>query len=144
MTTPEAFRRRQRREGYALIFLGIIVSLGFGFLSHQQRQQGDCVVKNFSNLSASLTARGGIASRESRAARIEGRATRLESKANNDFYKAAFSAADTADVFDAYGRYRVALAHVQTLRQQVDKRRERIATDRAQNPIPAFPEGTCE
>lgn len=127
-----------------LLLLGLAVGLVSIYFHGQDVKQRDCFLGKFTDLSSSLTARGEIAQREARAARLEAKATRLESKANNDFYKAAFASTSQAEVFDAYGAYRVALHEVNDMRMKVDHRRERIAEDRTANPIPAFPAGSCD
>lgn len=144
MTTPERLRRRQRREEVLLIGLGILVGIVSIYFHGQDVKQRDCIASNFGELTSSLNTRGEIAAREARAAQLEAKATRLESKANNAFYKAAFSSTDTAEVFDAYGAYRVTIAQVNAMRIKVDHRRNAIAEDRADNPIPDFPRGTCD
>ena len=144
MTTPERQRRRVRRIGWGLIILGIVVGLVSWYFHGQDVEQRHCVTNTVRALTKSLDARSDIAARESRATKMEGRATRLESKANNDFYRQAFASSSQAEVFDAYGRYRVSLAKVNAMRAKVDNRREHIAEDRADHPIPAFPAGTCD
>ena len=145
MTTPERLRRRQRREEILLILLGVVVGLTSIYFHGQDVKQRECISDNFSDLSASLSVRSDVAQREARAARLEAEATRLESRANSDFYAAvAASLGDHPAFVDAYGDYRALMREVKTTRALVDHRRERIAQDRADNPIPGFPEGTCQ
>lgn len=143
MTTPERLRRRQRREEILLIVLGLLVGATSIYFHGQDVNQRQCFADNFTQLSSSLSGRSDIAGREARAAKLESTATRLESAANNDFYKAAFASTSQAEVRDAYRDYQVAAAKVNRMRAKVDHRRERIAVDRAEHPIPDFPEGTC-
>lgn len=147
----ERLRQPIFRLGLVLVVMGgyqISSSLYFRHQDQAQRHedqvQRTCIVTNFSDLATALIARGKYARKDTKVSDIERDATRLESKANNEFYKAAFSATDTAGFFDAYGDYRVKLHEVNRKRDQVDRRRTKIADDRAAHPIPSFPEGTCE
>lgn len=144
MTTPERFRQRQRLEGTALMVLGLMLVASSYWFHHQDGEQRTCLGDNFSDLSAALNARADFAKKDARASKIEASAIRLESSANNTFYRAAFAASSQAEVLGAYGDYRVTLAQVNALRAKVDRRRAHIADLREQHPIPDFPAGTCE
>lgn len=144
MTTPERLRRRQRIEGTFLVIIGILLVVSTLWFRHQDEQQRACFTTKFSELTSNLSARGALASREARAALQESRATRLESRANSDFYRQAFAATSTEDVFEAYAQYRVTLATVNEKRAKVTEKRAEIKREREANPIPDFPEGTCD
>lgn len=144
MTTPERLRRRERRNGYALIVLGIVIGLVSIYFHQQDAAQRRCISEQFSKLSTALTVRGDLAKREARATHKEANAQKLESKANQMFYRDAFSSATQAGVFDAYGQYRVTIHAVNQERAHVQAMRERIKAARANTPIPDFPAGTCD
>lgn len=128
MTTPERFRRRQRIEGTFLVIIGLLLVVSTLWFRHQDEQQRACLSRNFSELSEALTSRASFAEAESRA-------IRAESRANRRFYRDAFSAKTEADVFDAYGDYRVRI-------ERIDQRRDRLKQEREANPIPEFPRGS--
>lgn len=144
MTTPERFRRRQRIEGAFLIFIGLTIIISTAYFRSADTAQRACLADNFGALSTTLNARGELARKDTKVNLIEADATRLESRANNDFYKEAFAATSDAGVFDAYGGYRVTLAEVNRMRAKVDRRRAHIAAEREAHPIPGFPAGTCD
>lgn len=123
--------------------LGIAVSMVAIYFHHQDNDQRDCFREKFSALTMNLTERADISKRNTHAIKLDGRATRLESRANNRFYRKAFAAKNSAGVLAAYGNYRVEMAEVNQMRAKVDHRRAAIAKDSAAHPIPAFPAGTC-
>lgn len=130
MTTPERFRRRQRIEAALLVLMAIGFILQNRYFNHLNEQSRACLADNFSALATNLTARSEIAS-------AEARTTRAESRANRQFYRDAFASESEAEVFDAYAAYRIRI-------EKIDQRRDRIAQERADNPIPAFPAGSCD
>lgn len=137
--------------GVVLVVLGGVQGATTVSFRHEDQVQRDqdqaqrtCIATSFEDLSTALTARAKFAHKDTKAGDIEREATRLESSANNAFYKAAFAATDTAGFFEAYGDYRVKLHEVNRLRDQVDRRRAKIAADRASHPVPGFPEGKCQ
>lgn len=111
------------------MILGIVVGLVSLYFHQQDVDQRECITRNFSTLSTSLTERA-------EAAAAEARTTRAESRANRKFYRDAFASKNRRDVFEAYGDYRARL-------EVVDQRRERIKADREAHPIPDFPAGSC-
>lgn len=120
MTTPEKLRRRQRREGLALLFLGLAMTVTTFYDSNQRNQQKDdfqdCITSVVSDLTSSLTARQNIS--EPRA------------KSFSDLINAASQATTRAE-------YRKALDQYNATQARLNK----VLKD---NPIPPFPSGTCE
>lgn len=130
MTTPERLRRRQRREEILLILLGIVVGAVSIYFHQQDVDQRTCIASNFSSLSDALDKRGELAERESRVNAAESSATRR-------LIIDAFASDSRQEAFTAFRK-------AQRRWERVDHERARIAHQRAENPIPNFPEGTCD
>lgn len=123
MTTPERLRRRQRREGFAVIVIGlglIFQQWYFGNRADDAAQANaatnECIARQFSKLSAVLSARSDLAQRESNAVA--------------DVLVTAANATNGDQVAAALRRY--------------DRERRAIAKARKDNPLPKFPTGRCD
>lgn len=116
MTTPERFRRRQQIEGALLVALGVFTILISGYFRSEDIAQRECFANRFSELTEVLEHRG-----ESNDAQF---------KAIDRVIAGALQASTPAEVLAARERY------------YADVRR--IEARREGNPIPPFPEGTCE
>ncbi len=151
MTTPERLRRRQLLELRALIILGVLLLiLGVTqivttrYFRDQDDAQRACIADKFSALASALTVRGELSKRDGRASRVEGRASRWESMANQDLYDDIVTGGDAAAFAHAYARYSRRIGVVNDERARAASIRARVRTLRDENPIPAFPEGTCD
>lgn len=116
MTTPERLRRRQYIEGVFLVILGVFtVTMSLYFQNEDNRQRA-CLASTVSELTSTLEARADISGREFDAIRA--------------VITEALSAESDRELLAAKVRYFEAV-------DAVDRQRR-------QNPIPPFPEGTCE
>lgn len=144
-------------EGAALLLLAVILGVDDWVDDRRDDRQDACFAEKITDLTAALDVRGELGEREAKVARVESRAAKIEGRAsarataiNQKFYEEAFAATTTDGFFAAYGNYRASMVEVNEmrdaaaeLRRQADTRRDRIKRDRELNPIPAFPEGTC-
>lgn len=129
MTTPERLRRRQRREEILLILLGIAIGIASIYFHSQDVKQRRCIASNTSELNSILTKRGELSEQEAAVNKAESTATRR-------LIIEVFASETREESFAAFQR-------AQRKWAQVDLDRERLVRQRAQNPIPDFPEGTC-
>jgi hypothetical protein len=123
VTTPEAFRRRQRFEGILVVIigLGLLASTWYFNNRDEQRRDGiaatqECIAQQFQKLSDTLSARSDL--------------TQRESNAVADVLVTAAAAKSGDEVTEALRRY--------------DVERRAIAKARKENPLPNFPTGRCE
>lgn len=130
MTTAVKQRRRQRRIELGLIVLGIIVGLVAIFFHQQDVNQRQCIASNTHELNNILTIRGDLTEQESDANKADSAATR-------QLIIDAFASDTRQEAFAAFHK-------AQRRWKQVDRDRAQIAHQRAANPIPDFPEGTCD
>lgn len=130
MTTPERLRRRQFELGIGFIILGLMVGLASIYFHQRDVESRQCMAQNFSDLSRALSVRGDLSAQESAANKSESAATR-------QLIIDAFAAKDRQEAFAAFSKAKKRWA-------EVDHQRAQIARERAANPIPDFPEGTCD
>lgn len=120
MTTPEKLRRRQRREGWALMLLGLAMAVSTVYQSHQREVQRedfqDCIVTVVGQLTDSLTARSNLTEPDAKSVRV----------LISDLLSAK-SEKDTREAIAAYNKTQAEIARV-----------------RKSNPIPPFPDGICD
>lgn len=110
------YHRRQVALGIFVLVLSVFtVAEGFYF-RHQDGVQRDCIAHAFSELNHTLSVRGNLVDRE----------TRATSKLLTDAIKYEHDGAERARVVRRY------------LRQIAD-----IQQTRRENPVPPYPEGTC-
>jgi hypothetical protein len=114
MTTPERLRRRQRREGVAVIVIGVLLIFQGWYFQNEDQDQRDCTREQIQQLVETLEKRGGLAQRES-----DNTASVLLT---------ASEATNGDEVAEALQEYRVESA--------------KIKAARAANPI-EFPTGEC-
>ena len=65
MTTPERFRRRQRVEGIAVLVIGALLLVQAWYFQDQDKEQRECIRDQVQSVVNTLTARSGLAQRES-------------------------------------------------------------------------------
>lgn len=135
MTTTTTRDRRRFRlpevrwQGWGLIVLGIFVGLSSIYFHAQDVNQRQCFA-NYVTKSADIqTKRSALGEQDSDANKAESAATR-------QLIIDAFASKTRQQAFAAFRKAQVGWA-------AVDKERARIARQRAANPIPDFPAGTC-
>lgn len=120
MTTPEKLRRRQRREGIALMVLGVAMTVTTIYQTHERNQQKDdfqeCITSVVAKLTDTLDARSNL--------------SQGDAKATRDFLLSV----PTLDTKEKFQR---------ALQEYIDAQ-AKLAKIRKENPIPPFPDGTCE
>lgn len=120
MTTPEKLRRRQRRESAGLLILGLVMTVTTIYDSNQRDKQKDefqeCITSVVTELTDSLTARSNLTEPDARSVR----------ELIRDLLKSK-TEADSRKAISAYNATQVEIAKV-----------------RKSNPIPPFPDGTCD
>lgn len=120
MTTPEKVRRRERLLGIGLVICGLLVAVST-YLNdkrddRQDRQFQDCITSVVGELTDSLTARSNLTEPDAKSVRV----------LISDLLKAR-SEADSRKAINEY-----------------NTTQERLAGVRKSNPIPPFPDGTCD
>ena len=115
MTTPEKFRRRQRIEGAAVTVIGALLLAQAWYFQNQDEEQRDCIRDQVQSVVNTLTARSGLAQRES-----------------DNTARVLIAAAD-AD----------AETNFQSVLDRYKREQEAITAARDANPI-KYPTGTCE
>lgn len=120
MTTPERLRRRQRREGWALIFLGLMVA-GSSYVDHQRdaNQTDDfqrCITDQVTKLTSGLNVRGDLNAQDT--------------EATNTVILSVARAKEYPEIAAALQKF------------QDDQ--AAIAEQRRKTKVPPFPNGKCE
>lgn len=130
MTTPERLRRRQRIEGTFLVIIGIFMLVQFQYFQDKDEAQRACLVDVVADQNAALSRRGDIASQDAAVNAEESTATRA-------LIVEAFASKTREEALAAF-------AKAQDKWAAVDKKRQQVAAARRSNPIPDFPDGTCD
>lgn len=115
MTTPERLRRRQRIEGSLLVVIGILMLLQSAYFTGQDRQQQECLQKNFVALSEALDVRSEL--------------TRRETAAAEKVNLAELEVSTNAEFVSRLRDYEAEIEKIQRLRRE--------------NPLPPYPAGRC-
>lgn len=129
MTTPERLRRRQYREGLVLLLLAIFTVAQAIYFNVQDARQGRCIADKVNEITAVQSARATLVDRDSELIRQE--------------------AAATSHVILAVGRihsseqFQAIEMRYQEQVERIAAARDQVAKERAENPVPDFPEGSC-
>ena len=120
MTTPEKVRRRERVLGVGLVICGLLVALSTYFGDKrddkQDRQFKECITSVVGELTDSLTARSNL--------------TEPAAQSVRDLISELLASKSEADSRKAIKRYNETQADLAKVREN--------------NPIPPFPDGTCD
>lgn len=120
MTTPEKVRRRERLLGVGLVICGLLVAVSTYMNDKrddkQDRQFRECITSVVGDLTDSLTARSDLTEPDAKSVRV----------LISDLLKAE-NEADSRAAIVKYNKTQTDLAKI-----------------RKSNPIPPFPDGTCD
>lgn len=157
MTTPERLRRRQIREGFAIMVLGLASLVYVGYDHHESSLRDECMTDSFHDLSSSLTVRSDLSVRTDQikvvSEKLQDQADELQNqKIGNTarLIKQVFAAETPQESFAAYLDYQHALNRIEREAHRLDvrqskllKRAAKVTVQRAKTDIPPFPTGKC-
>lgn len=161
MTTPEAFRRRQRIEGFFLLVVGIAVIASSIYFHERDKGVRDCVTRAFSNFTSVSAERSKLAEQDTALSKREAEVNRRESEATANILSIYAEAAGLvkkhperplseaaqrrlrAKVITALLDYARIERGVRQDRMAIAQERASIQRERKKTPIPQFTSTTC-
>lgn len=143
MTTPENFRRRQLREGIALIVLGLFTVLYAVYDSHQSDLRDQCMAQSFADLGDSLEIRSDLTIRTDKLALRAEDLQDAQIENNTRVVEDVSAATSSAEVAAAFVRYKRTDDRLDAQSLQLDKRVAKLTAKRVKTVIPPFPTGKC-
>jgi hypothetical protein len=133
VTTPERLRRRQRIEGALLILVGLAMILQGYYFGIQDRDQRECLARNFQELSTALNVRSDLVARETDATRrIWSTYTRA----------AGYLEDNPTGELPPKKRAKLQTELVAALLNYQSEIKD-ITRERKENPVPPYPAGEC-
>lgn len=134
MTTPERLKRRQTILASLVIVMGLTLILQSLYFRDQDVKQRDCLSTTMEQLTDSLEARSVGIENETRATH---RIWKVYTQAAKDLRRTGAKQLPQSQKDRLQGRLIEALLHYDAVVNRVQQEREK-------NPIPPYPEGTCD
>jgi hypothetical protein len=134
MTTPEALKRRQYREGVVLILLAIFTVIQASYFAVDDRQTRECIADKFAELSNALEVRSQLVTQE----------TGITKKIWLTYAEAVGALKD--DPTKELPPKKQEELRIELINNLLEYKTviDHIEQERRENPLPPYPVGTCE
>lgn len=162
MTEPTETKRKQPVVGAVLLAMGLAMVGQAVYFNRQDAEQSDCLVQSFSEFADNLTLRSTFTERDTLLKKRSLQASFYSDKASDRIWRTYGEAAGylredpTAEIppeealrlqkqlIDDIIHYGVVSERVAERRARLVKKNEELQQQRAQNPVPEFPDGKCD